>query len=125
MQFIGKRTYIVAVIFAIISIVFWYEFRDNSTLATGIISSFSMIGMRSITGTSIGQVCEKLFKYTGEINMNTAKLMQDVAKLFADGMALETYFSAHPEILTMLQALVADGTAIVADMEATQAAVPK
>ena len=119
----GKRTYIIAIILALMSIYIWYRLRDDAAL-TGLFTSISMIGMRRITGKTLIAECEQIF---GGINkmVDYTKLMADAAKLFADGMAMEAYFQAHPEIMTMLQDMMQDMNNIIADIEATSAAKSK
>lgn len=119
MNWKGKRTYVIAALLAIISIAVWYELHDNTSLATGLFSSFSMMGMRRVTGKTIISECEELFQGVNKMGINYGKAIQDGVLLITDALAFEQALAGNADLLAKFQRIKDDALAIVADLETT------
>ena len=121
----GKRTYIVALCLAIVSIAIWYRTHDDTSL-TGLFSSISMIGMRKITGKTIISECEQIFNGVNKMGINYGKAIQDSVLLITDALALEQALAGNPDLLNKFNRVKDDALAIVADLETSDTpATPK
>jgi hypothetical protein len=116
----GKRTYLVALVLAAGSVYIWYKLQDNSAL-TGLITSFSMVGMRKISPKTIISECEHVLKFEGvnTMGINFGKAIQDGVLLVTDALAFEQLLVGNADLLAKFQRIKDDAMALVGDLETT------